>query len=182
MGEVTDNLSIKKTDTWTESDFANWKKLIDVYGTGKLIEENLRFIQGEGKNQDYMRVYVPKGSRLLSIEGVDTKDLTTSEDLGYTVFAFTFGSLPPGESKTVNISYKLPFNLDMDKSMDVYRFIAQNQAGAKNINLKKSIKTTDNLKILNTFPTTETSAFSIYPEYQTPFDQNEIFLSAVARD
>jgi len=182
MGELSDNLSIKKTHTWKESDFENWKKLIDEYGIGEVNEYTLRYIQGEGDNKDYMRVYVPKGSKLISIEGVDIKDLTTSVDLDYTVFAFTFGPLSAGENKTVNISYKLPYSLDFDKPMDVYRFIAQNQAGAQNINLKKSIKTTDNLKILETYPKNQMSAFSLYPQYETPFDQNEIFLSAVARD
>jgi hypothetical protein len=181
MGEITDDVSITKTDTWQESDFANWKKLIDLYGAGKVGEDTLRFIQGAGDNKDYMRVYVPKGSLLVSIEGVDLKDLNTSDDLGYTVFGFPFGAISAGKNKTVQIIYKLPFSLDTDKPMSVYRFIAQNQAGAQNVTLKKSIETPSNLKILDTYPKTELSAFTIYPQYTSALDQNRIFLSAIGK-
>ena len=183
MGEITDHLTIQKTHTWQESDFAYWKKLISRYGTGKLHENTLRFIHGEGDNTDYMRVYVPKGSRLIGLEGVNIENLEAYEDLDYTVFAFTFGPIPAGQSKTINLSYKLPFELTLDdpgKGFDVYRFITQKQAGAENITLKKSLQTSDYLRILETYPPTENTAFTLYPQYETALDQNQIFLSAIS--
>lgn len=180
MGEVIDHLAIKKTHTWQEGDFAYWNKLISRYGTGKLHEKTLRFIHGEGDNTDYMRVYVPKGSRLIGLEGVNIENLKAYDDLGYTVFAFTFGPLSVGENKTINLSYKLPFELNVNRPMDVYRFVAQKQAGAENITLKKSIQTSDYLQVLETYPRTEKSAFTLYPKYETSLDQNRIFLSAIA--
>jgi len=185
MGEVTDHLTIQKTHTWQEEDFAYWQKLISRYGTGELHEDTLRFIHGEGDNVDYMRVYVPKGSRLISLEGVDIEDMESFEDLGYTVFAFTFGPLPAGEGQTVKLSYRLPFELnptDSAKGFDTYRFIAQKQAGAENITLSKSLQTSDYLQVLDTYPPTSKTAFTLYPQYETALNENKIFLSAVAGD
>lgn len=182
MGEVTDHLTIQKTHTWQEEDFAYWKKLITRYGAGKLTEHTLRFIHGEGDNTDYMRVYVPKGSRLIGLEGVDIENMQSFEDLGYTVFAFTFGPLPAGTSQTVKLSYKLPFELNPTgsaKGFDTYRFIAQKQAGAENITLSKSLQTSDYLQVLETYPPTEKTAFTLYPQYETALSQNQIFLSAI---
>lgn len=182
QGEVVDHLRIEKAHTWQEADFAYWEKLRRRYGTGKLHEKTLRYIHGEGDNVDYMRVYVPKGSRLVALEGVDIEDVESFEDLGYTVFAFTFGPLPAGESQTVRLSYKLPFTLDpyAPKGFDAYRFIAQKQAGAENITLSKSLQTSDYLQVLETYPSIEQTAFTLYPEYETALDGNKIFLSAVA--
>ena len=178
-GKIIDYLTIQKTHTWKEEDFAYWKKLIDRYGTGKLNEETLRFIQGEGDNVDYMRVYVPKGSRLVGLEGIDIENLQASEDLGYTVFAFTFGPVRAGESKTVNLSYELPYKFSFEQPMDIYRFIAQKQAGTENITLTKSLQTSDYLQVLETYPQTEKTAFTLYPQYETELGQNQIFLSAI---
>ena len=179
MGEITDHLVIQKTHTWKEKDFAYWKKLIDRYGTGKLSEKTLRFIQGEGDNVDYMRVYVPKGSRLIGLEGLDIENLQASEDLGYTIFAFTFGPVRAGESKTINLSYKLSHKLSFEQPMDIYRFVAQKQAGTENVTLEKSLQTSEYLQVLETYPKIPSSPFTIYPQFETALDQNQIFLSAI---
>ncbi len=179
LGQITDELTIKKTHTWQEKDFAYWKKLIDRYGAGKLSEQTLKFIQGQGDNVDYMRVYVPKGSRLITLEGVDIEDLTATEENGYTIFAFTFGPVSAGHQQTVHLNYVLPYQVSTDKPLDMYRFIAQKQAGAENIALTKSLQTSDYLQVVETYPKIEQSAFTLYPEYKTAFDQNQIFLSAI---
>lgn len=183
LGQVTDYLIIEKTHTWQESDFDFWKELIGYYGTGQLHESTLRFIHGEGDNVDYMRVYVPQGSRLISLDGVNINDLKSYDDLGYTVFAFTFGPVSAGQSKSVGLVYQLPFELMLDdpvRGFDVYKFIAQKQAGAENITLNKSLETSDFLQILETHPKIPEDAFALYPKYQIPLDQNHIFLSAIA--
>lgn len=178
-GGMVDHLTIQKTHTWKEEDFVYWKKLISRYGTGNLHEKTLRFIHGEGDNTDYMRVYTPKGSRLVGLEGVDVENLASFEDLGYTVFAFTFGPIPAGQTKTVQLSYKLPHSLQV-KTGDIYRFVIQKQAGSENINFVKSLEASDYLQVLQTYPVTPESAFTLYPKYETELDQNQIFLSAIA--
>ncbi len=179
MGMITDHLTIQKNHTWNESDFAYWKKLMDRYGMGKLNEATLRFIHGGGDNLDYMRVYVPNGSLLIGLEGVDIEDMDSYEELGYTVFAFTFGPVSAGEMKEVKLSYKLPFELKTENPMDVYRFIAQKQAGTENITLTKSLQTSGYLQVLDNYPPVQNSAFTLYPQYETALDSNKIFLSAI---
>jgi len=60
--------------------------------------------------RDLVRVYVPKGSQLLSSRGSEVK-MTTYEDLGKTVFEGFLTINPQGAAKFM-VSYKLPFKLD----------------------------------------------------------------------
>lgn len=112
------------------------------------------------KNLDFMRVFVPEGSRLISVSGFDNPDepinlsSTTIGDqqatgdtdpdvaaweagivsgpsgsfvgreTGYTFFA-GWMDLLPGETKTVELRYILPFRVDK-----TYSFLLQKQAGA----------------------------------------------------
>jgi hypothetical protein len=59
--------------------------------------------------RDWVRVYVPQGSQLISNTGSEVK-MTTYSDLGKTVFDGFLTVRPEGVSK-LTISYKLPFKL-----------------------------------------------------------------------
>ncbi|HEX8931643.1 MAG TPA: DUF4012 domain-containing protein [Patescibacteria group bacterium] len=59
--------------------------------------------------RDWIRIYVPKGSQLLSSQGETTK-LTASEDLGKTVFEGLVSVRPQGVA-TLTVTYKLPDTL-----------------------------------------------------------------------
>lgn len=110
-------------------------------------------------NLDYMRFYVPKGSKLIEAEGFTNDDLsdrlkTTEEELiqdpelshikstrltdvvsgveiyeetGKTVFAHWLG-LKPGQTKTVTIRYRLPYEFNANIPYVMYW---QKQAGAQ---------------------------------------------------
>lgn len=176
-GEVIDHLTIEKAHVWKESDFAQWKAFIQKFGNGKHHEKTLRFIQGEGENMDYMRVYVPKGSSLVSIDGLDISKIDASTDLGYTVFGFPFGPVAAGSQKTVRLSYKLPETLAINSGA-MYRFIAQKQAGLENTQLSKKIITAEGVEVVKSYPVS--AAFDLSPEYEAAFDQNQFFLTALA--
>ena len=70
----------------------------------------------------WVRVYVPKGSELITEEGLD-KTAEPYEDLGKTVFAGYFQLRPEGVSK-VTFKYKLPF-----KVSGQYKLLIQKQPG-----------------------------------------------------
>jgi len=178
-GLLIDNLSITKAHTWTEEAFVNLNYLISRYGTGKASLKTLRFILGEGRNLDYMRIYVPKGSRLISATGVDIDDIEISEDLGYSVFGFVYTPVLAGDSETVQLQYELPYHL-VFQSADTYRFVAQKQAGAENVTFKKDLVVSDFLKIEKSFPKTN-DPFSLTPAIESTFDENQIFLSVISR-
>lgn len=59
--------------------------------------------------RDWFRIYVPKGSELVESKGSQVK-ITTSEDLGKTVFEGFLTVRPKGAS-TFKITYKLPFKV-----------------------------------------------------------------------
>ena len=70
----------------------------------------------------WVRVYVPKGSTLITSEGLEAK-ADPYEDLGNTVFAGYFQLRPEGVSK-VTFQYKLPF-----KVSKTYNLLIQKQPG-----------------------------------------------------
>lgn len=59
--------------------------------------------------RDWLRIYVPKGSKLVDSKGSEVK-LTTYEEFGKTVFD-GFLTVRPQGSATFTITYKLPFKL-----------------------------------------------------------------------
>lgn len=177
-GVIANELTIKKTHTWSNSEETRLENLIERYGTGKLTKESLYFVLGRGPNVDYMRVYVPKGSQLQSATGIDLSAIEVSEDLGYTVFAFTNGPIGAGESKELMLRYSLPYKLSL-RTEDNYQFIAEHQAGAENVTLKKELITPDTVKITESYPPSS-NTFSLSPILETAFDSNQIFTSAIS--
>lgn len=89
--------------------------------------------------RSYTRVYVPLGSKLTSISGLDeaTADLSTYDDreLGKTVFGFFF-SVEPKSSRNVRISYSLPDTLGSVLADGRYRLLVQKQSGRRTESLK----------------------------------------------
>ncbi len=79
-----------------------------------------------GTYRDYIRLYVPKGSKLLSVVGSEVKE-EVSEDLGKTVFEAFFTMRPQSQSKIV-FKYELP-NMDLS----TYRLLIQKQPGLPTI-------------------------------------------------
>jgi hypothetical protein len=70
----------------------------------------------------WVRVYVPKGSRLIASEGLETK-ADPYEELGKTVFAGFFQLRPEGVSK-LTFKYELPFKVTKE-----YKMLIQKQPG-----------------------------------------------------
>lgn len=74
--------------------------------------------------RDWLRVYVPKGSKLLSFQGSEVK-VKTTEDLGKTVFE-GFLTVRPLGAATYTLTYELPFKL---ANNSVLPLIIQKQPG-----------------------------------------------------
>lgn len=71
---------------------------------------------------NWVRIYVPKGSELIALEGVKDKQ-EPYEEFGKTVFAGFFELRPLGVAK-VTVKYKLPFTVDKE-----YKMFIQKQPG-----------------------------------------------------
>lgn len=74
--------------------------------------------------RDWIRIYVPKGSELISSQGSEVK-VTSYEELGKTVFD-GFLTVRPQGSATFTISYRLPFKLVSSSPLP---FLIQKQPG-----------------------------------------------------
>ncbi len=76
-----------------------------------------------GTYYDWMRIYVPKGSKLLDADA--WRQVSVDEDLGKTVFE-TYTFCKPQGSSSVTVSYKLPFKLDKKEDLEM---LVQKQPG-----------------------------------------------------
>ena len=126
-GEITKKLTIKYKNPYPPSD-------CNLERGGLCLNAEYR---------DWFRIYVPKGSELVDSKGSQVK-LTTSEDLGKTVFE-GFLTVRPKGSKTFTITYKLPFKLKSGSSLPV---LIQKQAGTDG-NVYTNVV---NGKTIETFP------------------------------
>lgn len=75
-----------------------------------------------GIYRDWIRIYVPKGSKLINSSGTEVA-LSASEDLGKTVFEGFFTVRPEGSAK-IELEYTVPVKLDGD-----YKLLIQKQPG-----------------------------------------------------
>ncbi|MCB0187834.1 MAG: DUF4012 domain-containing protein, partial [Caldilineaceae bacterium] len=84
---------------------------------------------------NYVRLYVPNGSRLLSTAGLqeDSVNTTRGED-GTQIFAGYF-VLPPGETTHVRVQYQLPATL----TPETYQLLIQRQAGSGPLPLQVTV-------------------------------------------
>lgn len=76
------------------------------------------------RNRDYVRIYVPKGSKLLSSKGSDVTVTTIEEELGKTVFE-AFVEVRPQNSR------KLEFEYEVSVKGDNLPMLIQKQPGTK---------------------------------------------------
>ena len=76
--------------------------------------------------RNWLRVYVPKGSRLVSFQGSETK-VATYDNLEKTVFEGFLDVKPLGKA-TVIVKYTLPFKVQNEKD---YKLLIQKQPGTK---------------------------------------------------
>jgi hypothetical protein len=96
--------------------------------------------------RDWFRIYVPKGSQLISNSGSEVK-MTSYEDLGKTVFEGFLTVRPQGVAKLI-ISYKLPFKLATSSTLPL---LVQKQSGtdSPSYTITTSGKTLDQFNLLS---------------------------------
>ena len=88
----------------------------------------------QGCYWDYVRVYVPRGSRLLAVAGADSPP-QESEEQGKAVFS-AFMVLAPGQSRELVFSYTLPAVVGDGAIFPGYRLLVQRQPGSAELPVK----------------------------------------------
>ncbi len=79
------------------------------------------------RNRDYVRIYVPKGSKLTGSKGSDVQVTTIDEELGKTVFE-AFIEVRPQNSRQLVFEYDAP---NMEEKDGKYPLLIQKQPGTK---------------------------------------------------
>lgn len=128
---VSTNLGGGKTNTWfinktvdhkLEKEGDRWVRTVDInYTYGDKTPEYAVF---KTIYQDWIRLYVPQGAELISLDGSEDP-AGNAEERNKTYF-HGYVRLQPGETKTVTFKYYLPDNLVKD---DVYNLYIQKQSG-----------------------------------------------------
>jgi len=148
LGEVVDEVVIKRTHMWNDEILKEWTKIIKDYGFS-FLPSNLVDILGRGANKVVMKVYVPTGSILISSNREDIKKLYDSDTKKD--YFMTIVSVNAGESDEVVIKYRPPITLRLNP-VDTYKLITEKQPGSVGSSFTKILKTDSSLKNLSFYP------------------------------
>ncbi|MCB0092889.1 MAG: DUF4012 domain-containing protein [Caldilineaceae bacterium] len=75
---------------------------------------------------DYVRLYTPRGSRLIDVDGVDRTTVQSASAINGTQLFSAYFELPPGQTQQITFYYELPLALQRR----TYRLLFRRQAGA----------------------------------------------------
>ncbi|HCW31939.1 MAG: hypothetical protein UT55_C0054G0010 [Candidatus Peregrinibacteria bacterium GW2011_GWE2_39_6] len=155
-GSILNQISLTREHHWNNETENELKKVLASYNFNSL-ENWLMAILGQGPNVSGIRVYVPKGSQLLQVEGIlkDQVETKYDADLGLDYFYFQVITYP-GDKTIVKLSYQLPFTLEL-KPLDEYRLTVVSQPGDHHTELTKEISADSRLTIYRSFPDDLTS-------------------------
>lgn len=112
----------------------------DEYLVGKVTAtytNNGKFAWNLTRYRDFVRIYTPQGSELISAVGMMADDRTneigkiyTEDEFEKTVFG-AFIAIEPKETKTLIIEYKLPARIKDQLDQDKYSLLVQKQPGTE---------------------------------------------------
>jgi hypothetical protein len=176
-GLLTNEVTITRKNEWSQQSVEYLKAVLKPFGYSD-ISDTVKSIMGGGVNKSYVKIYVPKGSKLMDTDGIDAAQVQTKadEETGRTYFMFE-QDVTPGDEKKVTVIYQLPENLTLTP-VDTYRFQAQMQPGARQGSLVKQIFLKPGLQSYKQYPEGLKKYESGNLYYESKFDK-DIYLSAV---
>ncbi|MFZ2803617.1 MAG: hypothetical protein WA001_00175, partial [Patescibacteria group bacterium] len=122
--------------------------------------------------QDYVRIYVPDGSQLVSTSGAQTK-VDVTKELGKSVFG-TYWVVQPGQTGTMSFTYKLPQAVGDSVTNGAYTLQWPKQAGADKTQLTLDLSFGKN--ITSAVPSEAANQFGdARYEYVTDSLQDQVF-------
>ncbi len=149
LGEVINQVTVKKTHQWNEDLYAQWLETLNEYGFSDINQETI-YILGRGRNRSNIRIYVPKDVRLIDASNEEI-ELRYDADLKKHYF-YTTMEINPGESDKFWIKYKMPFRLDLEDPADTYKLIIEKQPGSKGSIFTKTVTSDEDVYNLGIYP------------------------------
>ena len=166
-GALIDELTISRTHTFDKNLQNKWNKIWDSFGFDhRVVPGYIVDILGRGTNVVLTKIYVPEGSQLLEVKGVDKSSVEVKYDkeLNKTYF-YTRFSVPPKNTVSITLKYRLPFTLDFSP-LDTYKIEVQKQPGSLGSMFTKTVETAD--------PSNGIKPYMYYPEDAYINDENKV--------
>lgn len=185
-GTVVNEVSITRKHTWTLKDLEAWRAMLKSFGFDDL-PPHIQTILGSGPNKVFVKLYVPKGSKLVSTEGssrviqregfpqenVLTED---ADEIDKTFFMIQMETIA-GREETVSVTYVLPYKLKLLPA-DSYKFHAQVQPAINPSFIEKKVFFKPGLQSYREYPPSFTVNDKGYVEYNGILSQ-DLYLSTL---
>ncbi len=131
-GEVINELKILRKHDWGSAAEKKVDQLARDFGIQ--LPQELKEILGRGRNIDLIKVFVPFGSELTSVEGVPLERVETKKSAGKTYFMFSL-TTQPKFSREVILKYRLPMKFEKE-----YSFLGEFQSGDRTRKIEKIVE------------------------------------------
>jgi len=131
-GDTIDTLKILRKHAWSEAEERRMENLAEDFGIR--LPEELKEILGRGRNIDLVKVFVPLGSELISVEGLPKNRVETKNSTGKTYFMFSL-TVQPKFSREVVLKYRLPIKFE-----EKYSFLGEFQSGDSEREVEKVVR------------------------------------------
>lgn len=129
------------------------------------IPPHIQSILGSGDNKVFVKLYVPKGSKLVSTEGFLQENVLTEDDdeVDKTFFMVEMDT-KAGTEEAVSVTYVLPYKLKLLPA-DTYKFYAENQSGINDTYFEKKVFLKPGLTTYRQYP----EAFTVNEKGQVEY-------------
>lgn len=148
-GNLTDEVTIKRSHTWKDAVYYQWKKVLQKYGFSEM-NDQLMDILGRGRNKVFMKIYVPNGSILLSSSDPNLS-IHYDGDVKKSYFLATV-EVTAGNTALLKLKYRLPYLLDFNKTATAYKLIIEKQPGSRGSIFTKTVYTDPEISNLSVYP------------------------------
>ncbi|MFH0834644.1 MAG: DUF4012 domain-containing protein [Patescibacteria group bacterium] len=130
-GEAVDTVKIVRKHDWNDAAEQQIEQLASEFKIR--LTDNLKEILGRGRNIDLVKVFVPAGAELISVEGIAADSISTHAANGKTYFMFSL-TTQPKFSREVILKYRLPQKFEKN-----YSFLGEFQSGDETREIMKTV-------------------------------------------
>ena len=131
-GTTINTVTLLRSHAWSEAAERKIESLASEFRIP--LSDNSKEILGRGRNIDLVKVFVPAGSELISVEGMPHESVATKSSTGKTYFIFSL-TTQPKFSREVVLKYRLP-----QKFEESYSFLGEFQSGDSARSIEKTIR------------------------------------------